>query len=205
MEYIHTSTLRSAVDKAKIKLESKRAERARVLSEINDAESTIADGMMARNAVQIAAGNIQKKLEYRINNIVSMALAAVFPDPYEFELRFVARHNRTEADLLFTKNGNTTDDILNAGGGGPADVASFALRLAFWSIGRTQAVQILDEPTRNVSRQFQPKVSLLIKELSDKLSIQFIVISHVQELYEQADRVFQVTNVNGESVVEVLE
>ena len=102
MEYIHVSTLRSAVDKAKTKLESKRAEQTRVLSEITDSESIIADGMMARNAVQIAAGNIQKKLEYRINNIVSMALAAVFPDPYEFELKFVPRHNRTEADLLLS-------------------------------------------------------------------------------------------------------
>jgi DNA repair exonuclease SbcCD ATPase subunit len=132
--------------------------------------------------------------------LVSIALAAVFPDPYAFVLRFVKRREKTEADLIFVKDGNEGSPM-DVSGGGPLDVASFALRTATWAIKPTRNVLILDEPGKYISRDLQSKFSEMIKYLSVKLELQFLIVSHIPEITECADRVFNVANEQGISIV----
>jgi len=163
----------------------------------------LADHQKARAIVQIVAEQTQKKIEYHISNLVSLALASVFPEPYEFKLSFVPRRNKTECDLLFIKNGKENNDILFTGGGGVADVASFALRIALWSIRKTRPVIFVDEPTKFLHNPaYQEKASELFKRISDKLGVQIIVISDQEALINSADKVFNVHNKKGVSVVE---
>ena len=63
-------------------------------------------------------------------------------------------------------------------------------------------VLILDEPAKNVSRDLQAKTGLIIKELSKKLGIQFIISSHIPEIITGADTVVNVKMVNGISTIE---
>jgi DNA repair exonuclease SbcCD ATPase subunit len=154
----------------------------------------------ARSIVQIVAEETQKKIEYQISNLVSLALASVFPDPYEFCLRFVQRRNKTEADLIFIKNGNEGNPI-DISGGGALDVASFALKAATWSIKPSQNTMILDEPFHFLSRNLQEKCSQMIKMISKKLKLQFIIVSHIPEITESADRIFEVSNIKGISTI----
>lgn len=156
----------------------------------------------ARSVVQTVAEETQRQIEYHISSLVTIAIQAVYPDnPYEFKLRFVLRRNKTEADLVFIKGENETDDILNAGGGGPADVAAFALRIATWSLKKTRNVFILDEPFRCISQDKQEKCSEMLKEISDKLQLQFIIISHLPELVGSADKVIEIKNIDGVSMI----
>ena len=159
--------------------------------------------LKARSVVQIVAEQTQKKLEYHISNLVSMALASVFPEPYVFNLRFVQKRNKTEAELVFTKNGNETDDILNSGGGGVADIASIALRISLWSIKKTRPTLILDESLKFLhSPEYQEKASQMLKEVSQKLGLQIIMVSDQKNLLEYADKVISVVNKNGTSMIE---
>jgi DNA repair exonuclease SbcCD ATPase subunit len=164
------------------------------------AEKNLENYQKARTIVQIVAETTQKKIEYHISSIVSTALSAVFVDPYEFVLRFVQRRNKTEADLFFMKN-NKEGDPMSISGGGPMDVASFALRVATWSIKPTRNVIILDEPGKFISRDLQSKFSDMIKQLSTKLNLQFIIVSHIPEITEAADKIFTVTNTKGVSKI----
>ena len=52
-------------------------------------------------------------------------------------------------------------------------------------------VIILDEPMRFVSENYQEKASQMLKEISQRLNIQFIIITHNQVLASYADRVFE--------------
>ena len=159
--------------------------------------------LKARSVVQIVAEQTQKKLEYHISNLVSMALASVFPEPYIFNLRFVQKRNKTEVELVFTKNGNETDDILNSGGGGVADIASIALRISLWSIKKTRPTLILDEPLKFLhSPEYQEKASQMLKEVSQKLGLQIIMVSDQRNILEYADKVISVVNKNGTSMIE---
>ena len=157
----------------------------------------------AREIIKQVGLRTQEQLQYHISDITSLALTAVFDDPYQLVVNFAERRNKTECDLLFERNGEHMDP-LSASGGGAVDVAAFALRIASWSMQRPKGNNtiILDEPMRFLSEDKQEKASRMIKELSLRLGLQFIIITHEQTLTEYADRIFTVTNKNGKSRID---
>lgn len=156
----------------------------------------------AREVIRTVGADTQNQLSFHISDITSLALEAVFNEPYELKVEFVQRRNKTECDLYFERNGERIDPI-SASGGGAVDVASFALRIASWSMmrPRTRNTIILDEPLRFLSVDLQERASQMIKEISDKLGIQFILISHEQTIASYADRTFEVSIKKGVSHV----
>jgi len=156
----------------------------------------------AREIIREVGIKTQEQLSFHIGDITSLALEAVFPNPYELIAEFVQRRNKTECDLYFVREGEKVDPI-SASGGGAVDVASFALRIAAWSMQmpKTRNVIILDEPLRFLSEDLQEKASMMIKELSDRLGIQFILITHEPALAEHADKVFKVRLRKGVSKI----
>jgi len=158
----------------------------------------------AQEIIKLAASETQKQLQYHISNITTLALESVFgADAYELVVDFVERRNKTECDILFQREGKTVDP-LNASGGGAVDIAAFALRVATWSMQnpKTRKVMILDEPFKNLSREYQEKGSEMLKELSTRLGIQFIIVTHEERITKEADKVFSLTQVNGISKLE---
>lgn len=145
----------------------------------------------ALEVVKAVGLKTQQQLQFHISDITSLALEAVFPDPYKLTVEFIERRNKTECDLYFERDGEKIDPI-SASGGGAVDIAAFALRIASWSMEypRSNNVIILDEPMRFLSIDMQEKASLMLKELSDKLNIQFIIITHENSLTVHADKVF---------------
>jgi len=148
----------------------------------------------ARGIIRDVGLKTQQQLQFHISDITSLALNAVFEDPYELKVEFVQRRNKTECDLMFVRDGKEIDP-LEASGYGAVDVAAFALRVASWSMQqpRTRNTIILDEPMRFLSEDRQPYASQMIKELSDRLGMQFIIVTHEEALTQYADKVFQVS------------
>ena len=132
---------------------------------------------------QIVAQKTQEELEYRISEIVKMALESIFPEPYDFKIRFEIKRGKTEANLLFKRDGEEIDPM-TASGGGVVDVAAFALRLSCFLITRPrpEPFVVLDEPFRFVSKGYMPAVAELLDELSRKLKIQFLMVTHEEDL-----------------------
>ena len=94
-------------------------------------------------------------------------------------------------------------DPIEASGVGAIDVASFALRIASWTmaIPKTRNVIILDEPMKHLSTEYQEKASAMIKELSQKLGLQFIIITHEEVLTSSADKIFEVSIRKGKTKI----
>lgn len=171
---------------------------------LKKAKQRAADIEEARAIIQLVAKQTQDQLCWSISEIVTLAQAAVFPDPYEFAVEFEMKRGRTAAKLVF-KRGEAELDPMDASGGGPVDVAAFALRVAMWSIRnpRSRPTLVLDEPFKNVSKKHRDKAGEMLKEVSEKLGLQIIMVTHDPALVEAADRVFTVTMKNGVSKVEV--
>lgn len=149
----------------------------------------------AREIMKEVGLRTQQQLQFHISDIASLALGAVFPDdPYELKVEFIQRRNKTECDLLFVRDGNEIDPM-TASGCGAVDVASFALRVASWSMQnpRSRNVIILDEPMRFLSEDRQEQASKIIQELSQRLGLQFIIITHEPNLALYADKIFNVS------------
>lgn len=159
----------------------------------------------AQAIIQVVARSTQQELEYHISELVSLALEAVFPDPYKLDLSFELKRGRSEAVLSFVspEDGGKIHP-LSAAGGGVVDVAAFALRVALYSLQRpkTRATLILDEPFRFLSRDLQLRASAMLKEISERLKLQIILVSHDPNIIESADKTFTVKISKGVSKVE---
>jgi len=155
---------------------------------------------LAQVFLQKVASETQNQLKYHIESIVQMALDAVFPDRYKYNVAFEMKRGRTEA-RMFLMEGDNEVDPMSACGGGVVDIIALALRITVYTLANTTNTIILDEPMRFVSKDLQPKASEIIKQLSNKLGIQFIIVTHNSEIVDQADKVFPVAIKDGRSFV----
>jgi len=151
--------------------------------ELIDAADSVAAAEMAQMVLQSAAQAVQQEAHHRIADLVSRCLETIFDDPYEFRIVFEQKRGKTEARLVFVRDGMELDPLGSAGGG-VVDVAAFALRLSCLMLVRPplRRILILDEPFRFVSAEYRPRLRALILQLADELGVQFIMVTHIQEL-----------------------
>lgn len=157
----------------------------------------------AQAFLQDVAQKTQSKLKLQIEDIVNLALETCFPNEYEFRIDFNVSRGKTEAELIFLSKltGNKIDPM-NASGGGVVDLTSFALRIACYTLQyNINNVIVLDEPFRFISRDLQDKASQILKSLSQKLGLQIIMVTHIPELVNVADKIFEVKKIDGISKV----
>lgn len=201
----------TTLDELNVRLQRRVGERDRLRAELQqakaDADRLATDQQeLARSLeiIQVTAKLTQQELEVHVSELSSLALEAIFPDPYKLSLSFELRRNRSEADLLLVDGDENSVSPMDAVGGGVVDVAALALRISLWSLKQPRPIStlVMDEPCRFVSRDLQGRASTMIREVSKRLSLQFIIVTHEENLTEAADRVFRVSKSKGVSKVE---
>lgn len=160
----------------------------------------------AQLVLQQTAQKTQQRLSYHISSFITSALESIWgEDSYTFTLNFIEKRNKTEVEmLLHTNEGDIDLKDLNSirVGGGILDIVALALRIALWSLQvHPKKIMILDQPLSNVDQNYLPKAGELIKELSDKLDIQFIIINHNPALADIADNNIEVVKENNISKI----
>jgi len=199
-------------------LEQQKGRRKHILQDIENAKITLKQSRHQRRCHELAQTIIrevglktQQQLQFHISEITSLALSAVFNQPYELIAEFVERRSKTECDLYFKRNDSKVDP-LSASGGGVIDVTAFALRVASWSMRRpsTRPVLILDEPFKSLKgKDANRRVLEMVRQVSKELGLQIIMVNDEriprEEIIEMTDRVFEVTIDKGVSKVEVVE
>ncbi len=194
---------RKALERAKGKAELVQASLNAAREEVATASSWQEALQEAQIFLQKVAQATQDQLRFHIQDVVQLAIDTCFPGEYQFQVIFEIKRNQTEARLVFLSGGQEVDP-LEAAGGGVVDIAGFALRIAAWSLGKSSPVIILDEPFRFLSKDLQPRAGDILIELSKRLGLQFIIVTHNDALVESADRVFVVKKVDGVSQVSVV-
>lgn len=148
------------------------------------ARTHVENAAKAQKVMQEVAESVQRKAHERISGIVTRCLQTVFgEDTYQFRIEFVQKRGRTEAELVFEKNGVVINDALESMGGGICDLISFCLRLASltFAVPRKRRLLVMDEPWKHLSAQYRPVVVDLIKALATEMKMQFIIVTHSDE------------------------
>lgn len=174
--------------------------------EKNQLEQKLKYVEQAQVFLQKVAQETQEHLKFQIEDIVNLALETCFPGEYEFEILFEISRGKTSAELSFKdQRSGRPIDPMNASGGGVADVVAFALRIACYAMENgTDNLIVLDEPMKFVSRDLLSNVCEIFRTLADKLNLQVIMVTHIPELIDVADRVFVIKkNFDGISEVKV--
>ena len=159
----------------------------------------------AREYIIKAAQLTQENLEKHLSSIVTKALEIVFEEEApKFIVRFTPKRNTSECEMYFSDDGVNEMDPLDSCGFGAVDVASFALRISIWALGKSRPTIIVDEPFRNLDSERMPRASEMVKILSDELGIQMIIVTHEEDLQANSDKVFIVSkNKDGSTITEV--
>ncbi len=194
--------IRSSIDRAKGARDEIESSIHSLTEEISILKKEITYSEKAQVIIQTVAKETQQELEYHISDIVTLALETIFDDPYTFGLEFVLKRNKTECNLYLEKNGERIKP-LDAAGGGVVDVVAFSLKIALWTLQqpRSRNCMVLDEPFKFLSKDLLPRASELLKELSEKLNLQFIMVTHLDELTDCADKTFNVKIKKGVSQI----
>jgi hypothetical protein len=196
------------------KLEQRKGQRIEVARTIETTTLTVKEQERslrrheeAREIIRAVGLKTQQQLSFHIGDISSLALEAVFNDPYTLAVEFVLRRNKTECDLYFVRRENRVDP-LEGSGGGPADTAAFALRVASWSMQmpRSRNMLFLDEPFKHLKGENENRRMLdMIRKISTELGVQIIMISDErisrEATIDATDRLFEVKIRNGISSV----
>lgn len=164
----------------------------------------------AQEIIKEVVQEVQNKLKIHISDIVNLAIDSVpFPKkPDYFDIEFVQKRNQIEGDIYIVQNGIKMNPIQSSGGG-LLDIISFGLQIACWSlqIKKKSNTIILDEPFKNINDPnnemgLKEFVCEMLKKISDKLKIQFIIIGSNNDFTEIGDKVFKVF-LNEESISQV--
>ena len=121
-------------------LERRKGQRDAVESALQQTTAAVSQlTMQARFAeqaqliIQNVAQITQEQLEYHVGELVTLAMSAVFEDPYKLKIAFVQRRGRTEADIWFV-DGEEKINPFDCAEGGAIEVAAFALNVSLWSL-----------------------------------------------------------------------
>lgn len=149
-------------------------------------KNCLSDIEMAQKLLQKVATQLQNKLSIKINEFVTYALVYVFEsDKYKFDLEFVEKRGKTEVEMkLTTPDGGVMLDSINdiATGGGVLNVIAFALRIALWHLQTNKEnFFIMDEPFANISADRLGNMANLVQEISERMGVQFIFVSHLEK------------------------
>ena len=167
------------------------------LEEIKTETETL---LKSQSVLQEVATEVQSKLSVKIDSIVNLGLATCFGDEYKFELRYVSARGKTEVEFVLLQNGKEIDPM-NQNGGGLVDLLCFCLRVAVYNISHVDNVIVFDEAMKFLSKGFKEKAAELIQTLSERLGIQFIEVTHIEEMMEHSDKQFVIKKVKGVSEV----
>jgi len=172
--------IKDKLNRTQGKMEAHQQQYRSTVSKMAELKEHQSDLEKALVIAQTVAKATQEELEYKLSDIVTASLAAVFPDPYEFKIHFEIKRNKTEARMVFSRDGYEIDPM-EASGGGVIEIASLALRIACFLIScpRPAPVFVMDEVGKFISEEYQEEYAKLLTHLADKLGIQFIMITHV--------------------------
>jgi DNA repair exonuclease SbcCD ATPase subunit len=156
----------------------------------------------ARIILNDVAEKTQTKFVKTVETLVTSALKAVYEKDIQFRFIFERKRNKIECRPAIFENGYFYD-IKDGRGGGMVPVISFALRvvLLLLSKKRIRKTIILDEPVKaNLSGDMLEKAFMMFEDISKRMGIQLIIITHYRF---DADKVFEIGQRNGVSYVEL--
>lgn len=167
-------------------------ERDRLVKQLHDNRKNLQDHKKALEIIRAIGIATQKELETNIADTVTKALQSIFPNPYSMVVSFTERRNQSECDLMLQRNGHLIKPLGNVSGG-VVNVIGFVLRMMALSFQSPpyRNILILDEPFRDVSRNYIPALAQFLRRCCDDLGVQIIMSTHVSLFKTMADTYYQ--------------
>lgn len=145
----------------------------------------------------------RNEVKTKLETLANLALSSVFTDK-QMEFRVVPNRNKKGLfyELYISTDGNITP-LEDCKGGGVLDIISLCLRISYLRIfkGSLRQVLILDEPFKNLDDIRRPAAIEWLSTTAKEMGLQLIIVTHLVDLIEKADKAIKVEQINGVSKV----
>lgn len=151
-----------------------------------------------QTAVKLMYDNLSAKL----GDIITEGISIIFPDAQcKFVIDFVERRNTIEADIFIENSNGVRSTPLFSGGGGLADLISLLLRITYIILSKHDNILIADEPLKFMDRGRIPEAAKFIKKVCEDFNFQLLMVSHIPELLQESEVVYNVKMIKKVSKV----
>lgn len=139
-----------------------------------------------------------------MRNVSSAALSEVFGRPISVVTAVSTKRGLQCLEIMVGIDGAYRDPK-NSIGGGIADVLGFILQFMLVKLTHNVApVLILDEPFRNVAKQYHEALGCMVVQLSESTGVQVVMITHETGLIV-GDKKYMVEHDGSKSTVTLME
>lgn len=166
---------KSSIDKLKDRVSKLSEERVKLVK---------AQGVVDKVTQIVSARGVGK-----IESIVSNGLKLVFGKKVSFIIDKKEGTKGTNYKFLI-KDGEVIGSPTESFGGGIVNVTSFLLRIIMIKRFKLAKFMAIDEGFNNVSELYIPKVSSLLKTLSDNHGFNILLVTHQMRLAENSDNIY---------------
>jgi DNA repair exonuclease SbcCD ATPase subunit len=147
----------------------------------------------------------QRVLQNKIQTLVTHGLQTIFGEDISFRILTSSHGKLAASDLVVvsTVGGEEVETpVLEARGGGMANVVGFLLRLVILMLtaGARRTI-VLDETFAQLSAEYEPLLADFLRELVDKTDIQIIMVTHSTAFDDAADVSYRFSLHSGETRV----
>lgn len=197
------TALRTRLDRVRQRLEFERQATRRIDTRLSEIESEKGDLVKAVALIDKTIEVVSANGIGRIESTVTNGLRLVFNDP-TLSMKVVKNEGKRGNSYEIVGRQQKGDQLiegpfLETFGGGVANVASFLFRILMLKRFKLAKVLILDETFNNVSAQYLPMVSKLLRSLAHDGGYTIFAVTHQPILALAADRIYRaVPGIEGE-------
>lgn len=155
--------------------------------------------------LQTLSDETRKEILDKISGIVTDALQKIKDPNLTFRMNLSTERNQIDVQfVVFDKSTNQEYDILESCGGSIADIITFPLKLSLllkWEPSLSR-IMILDENFKFVSVADQEPLGEFVRQISEKMNVQTILVTHSPVVASKAHRIIEVSKRDGISKIE---
>ena len=164
-------------------------------SNIEQSQNNLRLGIQAIDFIEKCANHERSIVKDRVEAVISDALKQIYGNEYSINFDYSMKRNKTSVDIYLTKHTKIGDVVRKQDGfgGGVSDVISLPLKLLVLIALKDNAkVLIADEPGKHMDQRID-KFGYFLKQVSSKLGVQLIILTHHASLAQFADTVYQIS------------
>ena len=192
--------LKTLIDKNTFIKDSLEEKQEKIQKDMNDINKETDSLLELKDFLMSVSANYRDQLCNLFTSLVTEALTSIFEKDIRFNIKLYSYRNEPAIDVSVIEN-NLEVDPQKSCGGGLNDIISFVIKIIFIYLKKSSRIIILDEPLKFLSRDYIEQSSNFIHDISKRMNIQIILVSHKPDLEISCDKLITIEKNENRSMI----
>ena len=192
--------LKTLIDKNTFIKDSLEEKKNKIQNDIDEINKETGSLLELKDFLMTVSANYRDQLCYLFTSLVTEALTSIFEKDINFNIKLYSYRNEPAIDVSVIENDLEVDPQKSCGGG-LNDIISFVVKIIFIYLKKSSKIIILDEPLKFLSRDYIEQSSNFIHEISKRMDIQIILVSHKTDLEISCDKLITIEKNENRSII----